>query len=153
MPSVLWHVLTTHFTPLPIPRGAGLAAPLYFPVLLDLALPPSLPGDSNFKDPQGWHQKNKQTCLKQCSYQVPDMAMTEPAALPQENWRGEETTPGELSTTGLEEKLLLKVRQSLLFLWGYWFERSFLTPGVHCFPFSTAADWSCSWDNLFICNK
>lgn len=47
------------------------------------------------------------------------MAMTEPAALPQENWRGEETTPGELSTTGLEEKLLLKVRQSLLFLWGY----------------------------------
>lgn len=58
-PSVPWHVLTLHFTPLPIPRGAGFAAPLSFPVLLDPALPPSLPeGDSKFKEPQGWHQKN-----------------------------------------------------------------------------------------------
>lgn len=45
------------------------------------------------------------------------MAVTGPA-LPQENWGGKETTPGELFTTGFEETLL-KVRQSLLFLWGY----------------------------------
>lgn len=118
------------FHSLPIPRRAGFAVPLYFPVLLDPALPPSLPeGDSNFKEPQGWHQKSKQRSLKECSHQIPDMAMTGPAALPQENWGGEETTPG------LEKKLLhIKVRQNLLFLWGYWFERIFSFQVCSAFP-------------------
>lgn len=83
----------------------------------------------------GLTSKEQQTSLKQCSHQVPDMAMTGPAALPQESWGGEETSPGELLTTGLKEKLLhIKVRQSLLFLWGYWFERTFSLQVCSAFP-------------------
>lgn len=126
-PSILWHVLTLHFSPLAIPRGAGFAAPLSFPVLLDPALPPSLPeGDSNFKEPQGWHQKNS----KQAGNCLPIRFLTWQWQGQQHCPRkaGEETSPGELFTTGLKEKLLhikvrqrekwlhTKVRQSLLFL-------------------------------------